>query len=164
VLNPSRTRHFAEEELQRTKTDPIDALGIARCAAQELPPAAQLPNSATKELRELARLPERLQEDFASRLAQLYRTVDLGFPAFPRHVRTLESPLATTILSRCRTAASYRGTSAKKLARNMYDGSHNLREKLERALIEAAGRIVGWLASLSLGEVLNPLGIQFLRR
>jgi hypothetical protein len=29
VLNPLRTRRFAEEELQRTKTDAIDALGIA---------------------------------------------------------------------------------------------------------------------------------------
>jgi transposase len=33
VLNPLRTRRFAEEELQRTKTDAIDALGIARFAA-----------------------------------------------------------------------------------------------------------------------------------
>jgi transposase len=35
VLNPLRTRRFAEEELQRTKTDAIDALGIARFAAQK---------------------------------------------------------------------------------------------------------------------------------
>src|SRR5438132_5698439 len=32
VLNPVRTRRFGEEELQRTKTDAIDALGIARFA------------------------------------------------------------------------------------------------------------------------------------
>jgi transposase len=43
VLNPLRTRRFAEEELQRTKTDAIDALGIARFAAQKRPPTAQLP-------------------------------------------------------------------------------------------------------------------------
>jgi transposase len=42
VLNPLRTRLFAEEELQRTKTDAIDALGIARFAAQKRPPTAQL--------------------------------------------------------------------------------------------------------------------------
>ena len=30
VLNPLRTRRFAEERLQRTKTDAIDAAGIAR--------------------------------------------------------------------------------------------------------------------------------------
>jgi transposase len=37
LLNPLRTRRFAEEELQRTKTDAIDALGIARFAAQKRP-------------------------------------------------------------------------------------------------------------------------------
>jgi transposase len=52
VLNPLRTRRFAEEELQRTKTDAIDALGIVRFAVQKRPPAAQLPDSATEELRE----------------------------------------------------------------------------------------------------------------
>jgi transposase len=40
VLNPLRSRRFSEEELQRTKTDAIDALGIARFAAQKRPPAA----------------------------------------------------------------------------------------------------------------------------
>ena len=30
LLNPLRTRRFAEEELERTKTDSVDALGIAR--------------------------------------------------------------------------------------------------------------------------------------
>src|SRR6266853_2842245 len=65
VLNPSRTRRFAEEELQRTKTDAIDALGIARFAAQKRPRAAHLPNSVTEELHELERLRERVAEDFA---------------------------------------------------------------------------------------------------
>ena len=117
VLNPLRTRRFAEEELQRTKTDAIDALGIARFAAQKRPTATHLPDVATEELRELSRLRDRLQEDFASRLRQLHRAVDLGFPEFTRHVRTLESQLAATILSRYPTAASFRGASVKKLAR-----------------------------------------------
>jgi transposase len=142
VLNPLRTRRFAEE-LQRTKTDAIDALGIARFAAQKRPPAAQLPDSATEELRELARLRERLAEDFASRLRQLHRAVDLGFPEFTRYVRTLESQLATTILSRYPTAASFQGVSMKKLARIIYDGSHKVGEELARTLIEAAKRSVG---------------------
>jgi len=144
VLNPLRTRRFAEEELQRTKTDAIDALGIARFAAQKRPPATQLPDIATEELRELARLRERLQEDFASRLKEVtYRAVDLGFPEFTRHVRTLESQLAATILSRYPTAASFRGASVKKLARIVYDGSHKIGEELARALIEAAAKSVG---------------------
>jgi transposase len=65
VLNPLRTARFAEEELRCTKTDAIDALGIARFAQQKRPRAAQLPGAATEELRELERLRERLAEDFA---------------------------------------------------------------------------------------------------
>jgi transposase len=143
VLNPLRTRRFAEEELQRTKTDAIDALGIARFAAQKRPSAAQLPDVATEELRELARLRTRLQEDFASRLRQLHRAVDLGFPEFTRHVHTLESQLAAAILSRYPTAASFHGVSVKKLARIVYDGSHKIGEKLARALIDEAANSVG---------------------
>ena len=52
VLNPLRTARFAEEELRRTKTDAIDALGIARFAQQKRPRAAQLPDWGTEELRE----------------------------------------------------------------------------------------------------------------
>ncbi len=133
-----------EEELQRTKTDAIDALGIARFAAQKRPPSAQLLDSATEDLRELARLRERLAEDFASRLRQLHREVDLGFPEFTRYVRTLESQLAATILSRYPTAASFQGVSVKKLARIIYyDGSHKVGEELARTLIEAAEKSVG---------------------
>src|SRR5271156_3751554 len=143
VLNPLRTRRFAEDELQRTKTDAIDALGIARFAAQKRPAATQLPDVATEELRELSRLRDRLQEDFASRLRHLHRAVDLGFPEFTRHVRTLESQLAATILSRYPTAESFRGASVKKLARIVYDGSHKIGEELVRSLFYAAENSVG---------------------
>jgi transposase len=143
VLNPSRTARFAEEELRRTKTDAIDALGMARFAQQKRPRTTQLPDALTEELRELERLRERLAEDFDSRLRQLHRAVDLGFPEFPRYVRTLESQLATTILSRYPTAASFRGIPVKKLARIVYDGSHRIGEELARALIEAADKSVG---------------------
>jgi transposase len=143
VVNPLRTARFAEEELRRTKTDAIDALGIARFAQQKRPRPAQLPDAVTEELRELERLRERLVEDFAGRLRQLHRAVDLGFPEFTRYVRTLESQLAITILSRYPTAASFQGVSVKKLARIVYDGSHQIGEDLARNLIEAAERSVG---------------------
>ncbi len=143
VLNPLRTARFAEEELRRTKTDAIDALGIARFAQQKRPRTTQLPDALSEELRELERLRERLAEDFASRLRQLHRAVDLGFPEFTRYLRTLESQLATTILSRYPTAASFRSVPAKKLARVVYDSSHKIGEELARALIEAAEKSVG---------------------
>jgi transposase len=37
LLNPLRTARFASEDLARTKTDAIDALGLARFAAQKRP-------------------------------------------------------------------------------------------------------------------------------
>ena len=143
VVNPLRTARFAEEELRRTKTDAIDALGIARFAQQKRPRVAQPPDSVTEELRELERLRERVAADFADRLRQLHRAVDLGFPEFTRYVRTLESQLAGTILSRYPTAASFRGVSVKKLARIIYDGSHEIGEELARNLISAAEKSVG---------------------
>ncbi len=40
LINPLRTARYAEEELQRTKTDAIDALGIARFALEKRPAPA----------------------------------------------------------------------------------------------------------------------------
>lgn len=65
----------------------------------------------------------------------------MGFPEFTRHVRTLESQLAATILSRYPTAVSFRGVSVKALARIVYDGSHKVGEELARALIETAAKV-----------------------
>jgi transposase len=56
LLNPLRTRRFAEEELERTKTDSVDALGIARFAAQKRPSPTPIADEVTAELRELVRL------------------------------------------------------------------------------------------------------------
>jgi transposase len=107
LLNPVRTHRFAGEELQRTKTDAIDALGIARFAAQKRPAPTQLPDAVSQELRELVRLRDRVNQDFGDRLRQLHRLVDLGFPEFTRHVSTLASQLAITLLHACPTAAAF---------------------------------------------------------
>src|SRR5580698_1239940 len=60
LLNPIRTNRFAQEDLARTKTDAIDAVGIARIAQQNRPVPTRLPDSATQELRELVRLRDRV--------------------------------------------------------------------------------------------------------
>jgi transposase len=144
LLNPLRTRRFAEEELQRTKTDAIDALGIARFAAQKRPPATQLPEPALLELRELVRFRQQILQQLGDRVRHLHRAVDLGFPEFTRYVRTLQSGLATTILSHYPTATAFRRVSVKKLARLVYDGSHHVGEELAGTLIEAAKQSVGF--------------------
>jgi transposase len=143
LLNPLRTHRFAEEDLERTKTDAIDALGIARFAAEKRPAPTRLPDAATEELRELVRLRDRLVQDFGDRLRQLHRLVDLGFPEFTRYVRGLDSELASAILHDYPTAAAFRGVSVKRLAALRYDGRHPVGLDLARALIDAARRSVG---------------------
>jgi transposase len=143
LLNPLRTHRFAEEDLQRTKTDAIDALGIARFAAQKRPTPTRLPDPATEELRELVRLRERLLQDFGDRVRQLHRLVDLGFPEFTRYVKGLDSELACAILHDYPTAAAFRGVSASRLAALRYDGRHKVGAELAGLLIAAAKRSVG---------------------
>lgn len=143
LLNPLRTHRFAAEDLERTKTDAIDALGIARFAAQKRPATTHLPDSAAEELRELVHLRERLLQDFGDRVRQLHRLVDLGFPEFTRYVRSLDSELASAILHDYPTAAAFRGASVKRLAALRYDGRHLVGLDLARTLIDAARRSVG---------------------
>ena len=143
LLNPLRTRRFAGEDLERTKTDAIDALGIARFAAQKRPAATRLPDSATQELRELVRFRDRLMQDFGDRVRQLHRLVDLGFPEFTRYVRSLDSELAAAILHEYPTAEAFLGLPWKRLAKLCYDGRHKVGEEIAKGLVEAANTSVG---------------------
>jgi transposase len=143
LLNPLRTHRFAGVDLERTKTDALDALGIARFAAEKRPPATPLPDALTEELRELVHLRERLLQDFGDRVRQLHRLVDLGFPEFTRYVRTLDSELAVAVLRDYPTAAAFHGVSVRRLAALRYDGRHHVGLDLARTLIDAARRSVG---------------------
>lgn len=143
LLNPLRTRRFAGEDLERTKTDAIDALGIARFAAQKRPAPTRLPESATEELRELVRLRDRFVQDFGDRVRQLHRLVDLGFPELTRYLKRLDSELACAILHDYPTARAFQGVSVKRLARLRYDGQHKVGDELAAQLVEAAKRSVG---------------------
>lgn len=143
LLNPLRTRRFAGEDLERTKTDAIDALGIARFAAQKRPVVTRLPDSATQELRELVRFRDRLMQDFGDRVRQLHRLVDLGFPEFTRFVRSLDSELASAVLHEYPTAEAFLGLPWKRLAKLCYDGRHKVGEELAKGLVEAAKTSVG---------------------
>jgi len=142
LLNPIRTNRFAQEEMARTKTDAIDALGIARFAQQKRPVPTPLTDSATQELRELVRLRDRIVQDMGDASRRLHRLVDLGFPEFTRHVKHLNTALATTILSAHPTAAAFPST-ARPLAKLVYDGRHKVGAELASALVEAAKTSVG---------------------
>jgi transposase len=143
LLNPLRTARFAEEDLQRTKTDAIDAMGIARFAAQKRPAETRLTDKATDELRELVRLRDRLVQDLGDRVRELHRVVDLGFPEFTRYVRTLDSELATSILKKYPTAESFVKLRPRALSNLKYDGSRHVGLELANELIAAATVSVG---------------------
>src|SRR3984893_15370513 len=137
LLNPLRTRRFAEEELERTKNDSADALGSARFAAQKRPEPTPVADDVTAELRELVRLRTRYVDEHSDRMRQLHRAVDLGFPEFTCHIH-IDTVMATAILTRYPTARSFANVSLRKLARLAYDGRHRVGEVLARALIETA--------------------------
>lgn len=142
LVNPLQTRRFAEVDLARTKTDALDALAIARFAAQRKPAPTPLADEATRDLRELVRLRDRWVQELGDHVRQLHRLVDLGFPEFTRHVKELDSALATTLLSQWSTAAQFAKQSPKKVAALVCDG-REVGEERARALVADAKRSVG---------------------
>ncbi|HKC10803.1 MAG TPA: IS110 family transposase, partial [Vicinamibacteria bacterium] len=124
VINPLRTRRFAEENLVRAKNDSIDALGIARFAAQKRPAASITLDAASEELRERVRFYDRLSQDCSDRVRQLHRLVHLCFPEFTRHVRGLDSRRAIAILKRYSSARTFNAACLPRLAELRYDGHH----------------------------------------
>jgi transposase len=143
VINPVRTRRFAEEDLARAKTDAIDAVSLARFGAQKKPAPTKLPDEATLELREMVRLRDRYVQDLGDRVRQLHRVVDLGFPEFTRHVKELDSALATTLLGKYPSAAHFAKQSQKRIAEIVYDDHHKVGLELATALVAAAKTSVG---------------------
>jgi len=143
LVNPLRTRRFAEEDLARTKTDAIDALGIARFAQQKRPVATHVADELTLELRELVQYRARLVQDIGDRVRQLHRLVDLGFPEFTRYVKSLDTELARSILAEHPTAAAFDQTTPQRLARLCYDGRHKVGSELANEIFAAARTSVG---------------------
>jgi transposase len=122
LLNPLRTRRFAEVDMPRAKTDAVDALSIAKFAAEKRPPPTALPDEATQELRELMRLRDRYVQDLGDRVRQLHRALDLPFPEFTKLVSGLDGELATSLLTRCQTAMQFATQPLRQLSRFVYDG------------------------------------------
>jgi transposase len=143
VLNPLRTRRFAQEDLRRAKSDSIDALGIARFALQKRPQPTPTFDEPTGQLREFMHLFDRLTQDYGDRLRQLHRLVCLCFPEFTRHVPSLSSQRATAILAAYPTAEAFSDSCLRKLAGLRYDGRHAVGPTLAHDLVDAAKVSVG---------------------
>jgi transposase len=62
IVNPARIKGFAQSQLQRNKTDKLDAAVIARFCAQQQPEAWTPPPAEIKQLQGLVRRLEALQE------------------------------------------------------------------------------------------------------
>lgn len=143
LLNPFVARRFQDSSLERTKTDAIDAQGLARLAFEKRPEPTHLHDEVAEALRELVRHRDRLRQDFDDRVRQLHRLVDLGFPEFTRYVRSLDSMLATCLLAEYPTARAFARATPRRLAKLRYDGRHLVGNELASQLVEAAKRSVG---------------------
>ena len=143
LVNPFVARRFQEASLERTKTDAIDAMGLARLAFEKRPAPTHLHDEVAENLRELVRHRDRLRQDFDDRVRQLHRLVDLGFPEFTRYVRSLDSMLATCLLAEYPTAEAFARANLRRLARLRYDGRHFVGAELAGQLVEAARRSIG---------------------
>jgi transposase len=143
LLNPFVARRFQDSSLERTKTDAIDAQGLARLAFEKRPEPTHLHDEVAEALRELVRHRDRLRQDFDDRVRQLHRLVDLGFPEFTRYVRGLDSMLATCLLAAYPTAQAFARVTPRRLAKLRYDGRHFVGAELAEQLVEAAKTSVG---------------------
>lgn len=138
VVNPLAVRRYGEASLKRAKTDATDATLIARFGRAQRPAPTKPAPEELEELRERVRLRDRWVQDLGDRVRQLHRFVDLGFPEFTRHVKRLDSELATTILARYPTAASFRQIRPSTLAK-----LKGVDEELASVLIATAKRSCG---------------------
>lgn len=143
LLNPIRTRRYAETDMVRAKTDAIDAIGIARFAAEKKFTPQHVPDEVTEELRETLALRDRLKQDLDDRVRQLHRAVDLSFPELTTLLRDLSTKKATAILGTYPTARALTRARESELAGLVYDGRHKLGKDFARKLIHAATRTVG---------------------
>jgi transposase len=143
LINPVIARRFQQTRLERTKTDSIDATSLARLAFEKRPEPTHLHAEVTESLRELIRHRDRLSQDFADRVRQLHRLVDLGFPEFTRYVRKLDSMLATCLLAEYPTAQAFARETPRRLARLCYDGRRKIGLELAERLIEGAKHSIG---------------------
>ena len=92
--------------LARTKTDAIDALGIAPLARAEATRAhARCPRAPPRSCASWCDSATDSCRTSATSVRQLHRLVDLGFPEFTRYVATLDSELASALPARYPTAA-----------------------------------------------------------
>lgn len=142
VINPSRTRRFADGDLVRTKTDAVDAHVIARFVREKQPPCFVLPSDLHAEIKELSRQRGRLQVDLGAVRNSLHRMLDLVFPEFPTLVSDPTSDRALKLLKLYPTARRMARKDPEEVARVQYDGRHAIGMELAEKLVVLAKKSV----------------------
>jgi transposase len=95
VVNPAQVRHYAQALGKRAKTDPIDALVIARFAADVKPDARPLPDEMTQFLADLVARRRQIVEMLqAERQREKRATVKRLKKSIARLIAALEKELA----------------------------------------------------------------------
>lgn len=143
LINPRRTKAFGNEDLQRTKTDAVDALAIARFVREKRPEPTHLPASTHAEIRELVRLRTRLQVDLGAVRNALHRQIDLSFPEFTTVVKDPVSELGLKLLELYPTAVRVAKKHPEAIARVQYADRHSIGNELAERLVKAAKTSVG---------------------
>jgi transposase len=143
LINPLRTRRYAEEDLIRAKTDKIDAGLIARFAAEKRATGERATNEVRLALRELVSLRDRLQQDLDDRGRQLHRALDLSFPESKPLFKSITSLRTTTILKNYPGGKQLAEADRGELAKLVYDRRHCVGDQLASDLIELAKVTVG---------------------
>lgn len=144
VVNPLRTRRFAEEDLRHSSSDAIDALGIAKFGREKAPAPTRMPDEASRELRELVRLRTDLEQEFGDKTRKLHRLLDLTFPEYTTHMADISNERSTTILGAFPSGAKLAEARLEPLSNLRYGARHHrVGDELAKALISAAGVTVG---------------------
>ncbi len=163
LFNPSQTARFAEAQMRRAKTDPLDALGIARCAMSVSARAIVDDDGELASLRELSRWRARLVQDLGDRVRQLHRQVDLVFPELSSIIKDLSTHRATALLGRWPTASKLGAASVDEVAALRYDGRHRIGRPLAERLVAAARATIAQHAGPT-HELIVPMICDDVRR
>ena len=143
LINPLAARRFQEAGLERTKTDAIDAAGLARLAFEKRPVPSRL-HDADDRGPARARPPPRPAAPGLRRPGA--PAPPPGRPRLPRaHPLRPQprQPARHRLIAEYPTAQAFARANPRRLAKLRYDGRHFVGPELAEQLVAAAKRSVG---------------------
>ena len=126
ALNPLQTRRYAEAELRRAKTDPIDANDIACFMAEKKPKPSFVRPPAMELIKDLDRQIYSFKKQHTLTSNKLRLELTKVAPELERGVRSLKSQQVLALLERYPTAAAIASAAHEELRALRY-GPHQWR-------------------------------------